>query len=217
VRLDRTLGPQVVSWVEANLVHGPGDVQGQRLELDDERVRFLLGCYEIDEPGRRVVRRAVFMRPKGRAKTELAAAVAFAEALGPVRFAGSIAWFEMRTLLGSWHRIGLVVINLLSVARFHVRLHRGHTYTLRIYLPSRQAPTRPLHRKARRTGGPVNGPSVGCPAVAGPPPRAKARVSRRGSVAPRRGAARQPRPRRRTGSRPSTACPSRSRTRGGDA
>ena len=54
-------------------------------------------------------------------------------------FAGSIAWFEMRTLLGSWHRIALVVINPLSVARFHVRLHRGHTYTLRIYLPSRQA------------------------------------------------------------------------------
>ena len=74
--------------MEANLVHGPGDVQGQRLELDDEQVRFLLRCYEIDDHGRRVVRRAVYMRPKGRAKTELAAAVACAEALGPVRFAG---------------------------------------------------------------------------------------------------------------------------------
>ena len=88
MRLDRTLGPQVVAWMEANLVHGPGDVQGERLELDDEQVRFLLRCYEIDDHGRRVVRRAVYMRPKGRAKTELAAAVACAEALGPVRFAG---------------------------------------------------------------------------------------------------------------------------------
>jgi phage terminase large subunit-like protein len=88
LRLERTLGPQVVAWIEANLVHGPGDVQGQRLELDDEQVRFLLRCYELDDQGRRLVRRAVYMRPKGRAKTELAAAVACAEAIGPVRFAG---------------------------------------------------------------------------------------------------------------------------------
>ena len=34
------------------------------------------------------MRRAVYSRPKGRAKTELAAFIACAEALGPVRFAG---------------------------------------------------------------------------------------------------------------------------------
>jgi hypothetical protein len=54
-------------------------------------------------------------------------------------FAGSVAWFEMLTPSGSWHRIALVVINPYSVAKFHVPLRRGHTYTLRIYLPQRQA------------------------------------------------------------------------------
>jgi phage terminase large subunit-like protein len=88
LRLDRTLGPRVVEWIEQNLVHGPGDVQGQRVELDDEQTRFLFHAYEVDDQGRRVVRRAVYSRPKGRAKTELAAFVACAEALGPVRFAG---------------------------------------------------------------------------------------------------------------------------------
>lgn len=69
------------------LVHGPGDVQGQPVELDDEQARFILRAYEIDDAGRRVVRRAVFSRPKGRAKSELAAFLACAEGLGPVRFA----------------------------------------------------------------------------------------------------------------------------------
>ena len=56
LRLDRTLGPLVVAWIEDNLCHGPGDVQGQRVELDDERVRFILRAYAIDEQGRHVVR-----------------------------------------------------------------------------------------------------------------------------------------------------------------
>jgi phage terminase large subunit-like protein len=86
--LDRTLGPLVVAWIERNLVHGPGDVQGEPIELDDEQVRFVFRAYEVDDKGKRVVRRAVFSRPKGRAKSELAAMLACAEALGPVRFNG---------------------------------------------------------------------------------------------------------------------------------
>ena len=70
------------------LVHGPGDVQGQPIELDDEQTRFVLRAYEIDDRGKRLVRRAVFSRPKGRAKSELASMLACAEALGPVRFNG---------------------------------------------------------------------------------------------------------------------------------
>ena len=54
-------------------------------------------------------------------------------------FAGSVAWFQMQTANGSWHRIALVVINQFSVAKFHVALKKGHTYTLRIYLPQQQA------------------------------------------------------------------------------
>jgi phage terminase large subunit-like protein len=87
-RLDRTLGPVVVSWIERNLVHGPGDVQGNRIQLDDEQVRFICHAYAIDPVGKRLVRRAVYSRPKGRAKSELAAFLVCAEALGPVRFAG---------------------------------------------------------------------------------------------------------------------------------
>jgi len=54
-------------------------------------------------------------------------------------FAGSVAFFQMRTASGGWRRIALVVINQFSVAKFHVALKKGHTYTLRIYLPQRQA------------------------------------------------------------------------------
>lgn len=88
LRLERTLGPRVAEWIETNLVHGPGDVQGDPVVLDDEQVRFLLHVYALDDAGKRIVRRAVYSRPKGRAKTELAAMIACAEALGPVRFAG---------------------------------------------------------------------------------------------------------------------------------
>src|SRR6266498_2398927 len=84
-----TLGPQVVSWVEAFLVHGPGDVQGEPVCLDDELVAFVLRAYRLDpETGRRVCDEALLSRPKGRAKSELAGMLACAEALGPVRFDG---------------------------------------------------------------------------------------------------------------------------------
>jgi phage terminase large subunit-like protein len=59
-----------------------------RVELDDERVRFLLRAYAIDDRGRRLVRRAVLSRSKGWAKSEFMAMIAAAEALGPVRFGG---------------------------------------------------------------------------------------------------------------------------------
>jgi phage terminase large subunit-like protein len=87
VNLERTLGPGVIEWIEANLVHGPGDVQGQPIRLDNDQVAFVLRAYAIDDAGRRLVRRGVYSRPKGRAKSELAAMLACAEALGPVRFA----------------------------------------------------------------------------------------------------------------------------------
>mgnify|MGYP000985259553 CR=1 FL=1 len=81
-----TLGFQVIAWIEQFCVHGPGDVEGERVELDDEFADFLLGCYEVDTSGKRLVRRAVISRPKGRSKSELAAFAACAEGFGPVRF-----------------------------------------------------------------------------------------------------------------------------------
>lgn len=83
-----TLGWQVLAWIERYLVHGPGDVQGQRIELDDELAAFVLRCYALDpSTGRRLVDEALLSRPKGRAKSELAGMLVCAEALGPVRFA----------------------------------------------------------------------------------------------------------------------------------
>lgn len=83
-----TLGFQVADWIEAKLVHGPGDVQGEHIELDDELVAFLVRAYELDEDGRRVYRRAMFSRPKGRAKSEFAGMITCAELAGPVRCDG---------------------------------------------------------------------------------------------------------------------------------
>lgn len=85
-KIERTLGWVVIDWIEQNLVHGPGDVQGQPIVIDEELAYFILGCYELHPDGRRKVDRAFLSRPKGRAKSELAGMLACAEALAPVRF-----------------------------------------------------------------------------------------------------------------------------------
>ena len=91
--LNPTLGPVVVDWIETYLVHGPGDVQGEPINVDVELARFIFEAFEVwprEHPlaGRRVYRRAFFSRPKGRAKSEIAGALACAELLAPVRFDG---------------------------------------------------------------------------------------------------------------------------------
>lgn len=81
-----TLGWGCIDWIEHYLVHGPGDVQGEPIELDDEIATFILRAYEIDAHGRRKVRRAFFSRAKGRMKSELAGMLTCFEFLGPARF-----------------------------------------------------------------------------------------------------------------------------------
>lgn len=82
-----SLGWSAISWIEHYLVHGPGDVQGQPVELDDEFARFILKAYRLDpKTGARRVRRAFLSRAKGRSKSGLAAFIACFEALGPARF-----------------------------------------------------------------------------------------------------------------------------------
>ena len=44
--LERTLGFEVIDWLEAMLVHGPGDVQGEPYRLDDELKHVVLHLYE---------------------------------------------------------------------------------------------------------------------------------------------------------------------------
>jgi hypothetical protein len=85
-----TLGWDVIAWIEGNLRHGPGDVQGDPIRLDPELARFILRAYALDEAGQRVHDEAVISRPKGRAKSELAGMLVCAEAGpdAPVRFDG---------------------------------------------------------------------------------------------------------------------------------
>lgn len=84
---DPTLGWAAIDWIENFLVHGPGDVQGQQVELDDEFATFILKAYRVDpKTGARHVRRSFLSRAKGRSKSGLAAFIACFEALGPARF-----------------------------------------------------------------------------------------------------------------------------------
>ena len=84
-----SLGYEVIDWIEAYCCHGPGDVQGDPIDLDDEMRDHIIECYRLDPAtGRRVYDEAVLSRPKGRAKSEIAGFVGVAEGFGPVRFDG---------------------------------------------------------------------------------------------------------------------------------
>lgn len=83
----------MIEWIEEYLVHGPGDVQDEPIEIDDEFAVFLCWAYRVYPQdhklaGLRPVQRAVLSRPKGRAKSEFAGMFVCAEALGPVRCDG---------------------------------------------------------------------------------------------------------------------------------
>ena len=82
-----SVGYEVIDWLLEYTCHGVGDIQGQPLGLDDEMRDHIIECYRIDpESGRRVFTEAVLSRPKGRAKSEIAALIVVAEAFAPVRF-----------------------------------------------------------------------------------------------------------------------------------
>ena len=70
-------------------------------------------------------------------------------------FAGKVAFFQTLNSSGGWRRLATVVINPGSVAHFKVALQRGHTYTVRIYLPRSQAGSGYLDgvSHTRRVGG----------------------------------------------------------------
>jgi hypothetical protein len=90
-----TLGPQVCDFVEAYLVHGPGDLRGMPATIDAEKRALIYRAYEVYPPGHpqagyRRFDRVVFSQLKGSAKTELAVWLAIAEldVEGPVRCDG---------------------------------------------------------------------------------------------------------------------------------
>lgn len=84
-----SVGYEVADWIETYCCHGPGDIQGEPIELDDEWLAFLVDAYCVDpKTGRRTYDEGVLSRPKGRAKSELAGFIGIAEAFGPVRCDG---------------------------------------------------------------------------------------------------------------------------------
>lgn len=84
-----SLGFYVADWITEYCCHGPGDVAGEPVVLDDEQFEFLIQAYRLDPiTGRRIHDEAVFSRPKGRAKSELAGFIGVAEGFGEVRFDG---------------------------------------------------------------------------------------------------------------------------------
>jgi len=90
-----SLGPQVVAFIKAHLVHGPGDLRGEAVRMDAETEALIWRAYEVypkghPEAGRRRFKRVAISRRKGSAKTELAAWLAAVELHpdGPVRCDG---------------------------------------------------------------------------------------------------------------------------------
>ncbi len=95
----RSLGWLLVEWMEALCLHGPGDIQGDDVVLDDELVEFTVDAYALSGRGRRLYDSAFLSRAKGRDKSGHAARIGLAEALGPCRFAGWARGGEVYELL----------------------------------------------------------------------------------------------------------------------
>lgn len=134
-----TLGFAAVDWVEHYLIHGPGDVQGQPIELDDEFAAFIVKAYRVTVAGARIVRRAFLSRAKGRSKSGLAAMIACFEALGPCRFdhfaeAGEVSPWGYEYELGEPVGRPLTYVEILNVATEEGQA--GNTYDAIYYMLS---------------------------------------------------------------------------------
>lgn len=101
---ERSLGWVALAWIERWCVHGPGDVQGEAVQLDDEFAELIVDSYTLDENGRRLYDSAFLSRAKGRAKSELAGFLVLFEAFGPCRFAGWAKGGEVYTWRGWTYR-----------------------------------------------------------------------------------------------------------------
>lgn len=81
-------GAAVADWMEANLVHGEGDLEGEPFRLAGHMLRALFRWFEYSPPrrGRPIVyshRKGVIGWPKGSAKTEFEQALALEQLEGP--------------------------------------------------------------------------------------------------------------------------------------
>lgn len=80
-----TFGPLAAAWIEANVVHGEGDLFGEPFVVTEDQRRFLdrLLRYEV-KSGRLIVRRALLGRAKGWGKTEFVGAIGLFFLAGPL-------------------------------------------------------------------------------------------------------------------------------------
>lgn len=115
-----TLGPEVCAFIENHLCHGPGDLLGAPVELNDEQRGWIYRMYEVapekqerrkhrvivnepnPEAGKRRFQRCALSLRKGSSKTEFAAWIAAAELHpdGPVRCAGFTTRRGVRVPIG---------------------------------------------------------------------------------------------------------------------
>jgi len=82
----KTLGWDVILWIEEWLLQPDGPNAGSPFRLTREQKNFLLWFYAVDNRGRFIYRRAVLRRAKGWGKSPFLAALCLAELCGPVRF-----------------------------------------------------------------------------------------------------------------------------------
>lgn len=134
----KSLGWATIDWIEYFLVHGPGDVQGERIEIDDEFAGFIVKSGRVDpKTGARMVRRAFLSRAKGRNKSGLAAMVECWEALGPCRFdhwaePGEVSYWGYRYEPGEPVGKPLAYVEALNVATEEGQA--GNTYDAVYYM-----------------------------------------------------------------------------------
>lgn len=82
-----SLGWAIADWITENLWVPDGEHAGEPLVLTDEQLGLLVRFYRLDpKTGASAYRRASIVRPKGWGKSPFLAALALAEACGPVRF-----------------------------------------------------------------------------------------------------------------------------------
>lgn len=82
-----SLGWEISEWITDNLFVPDGPHMGEPLVLTDEQLQILVRFYRLNpRTGAPVYRRAAVVRPKGWGKSPFLAAIALAEACGPVRF-----------------------------------------------------------------------------------------------------------------------------------
>ncbi|MFE5290197.1 hypothetical protein ACFRAQ_35040 [Nocardia sp. NPDC056611] len=81
-----SLGWLAIEWIEALTIHGSGDIAGEPVTLVDEYAAFVVDLYALEQDGSRLYDAGFLSRPKGCAKSEVAALIGLFDCLGPSRF-----------------------------------------------------------------------------------------------------------------------------------